>query len=119
MTQEQSNRNGPQIPDRSRRAILAFSGALTFENCFELKQAVSDEIRRKRPEVILDLKHATCMDSAVLELLVDLGDQMRAQGMTLKLIGLTKLCRDILLVTRTVNCLNVYQDLHEAITNSQ
>jgi anti-anti-sigma factor len=106
-------------PERSRRAILTFSGALTYENCAEMTRSISDEIRQNRSEVILDLNHVPFMDSAVIELLIDVSQQMESQGGKLKIIRLQEICRDILLVTRTTQILHVYKDLHAAITNTR
>ena len=106
-------------PERGKRAILTFSGALTHENCAEMERSISDEIRQMRSEVILDLNHVPFMDSAVIELLVDLSEQMQSRGAMLKIIRLQKICRDILLVTRTIQTLQVYKDLHAAITNTR
>ncbi|MGD8834411.1 MAG: STAS domain-containing protein [Desulfobacteraceae bacterium] len=106
-------------PERNRRAILTFSGALTHENCSEMERSISDEIRQKRSEVILDLNHVPFMDSAVVELLVDVSEQMESRGGKLKIIRLQDICRDILLVTRTLQSLQVYKDLHAAITDAR
>jgi anti-anti-sigma factor len=114
-----SARQTQTAPERSRRAILTFSGALTHENRAEMERSISDEIRQLRSEVILDLNHVPFMDSAVIELLVDLSQQMESQGGKLKIIRLQEICRDILLVTRTIQTLQVYKDLHAAITNTR
>jgi anti-anti-sigma factor len=107
------------VPERSRRAILTFSGALTHENRAEVERSISDEIRQSRSEVILDLNHVPFMDSAIIELLIDVSQQMASRGGKLKLIRLQEICRDILLVTRTTGTLHVYKDLHAAITNTR
>lgn len=108
-----------KVPERGRRAILTFNGTLTHENCAEMERSISDEIRQMRSEVILDLNHVPFMDSAVIELLVDLSEQMQSRGTKLKIIRLQKICRDILLATRTMQTLQVYKDLHAAITNTR
>ncbi|MGD8834085.1 MAG: STAS domain-containing protein [Desulfobacteraceae bacterium] len=106
-------------PERGRRAILSFSGALTHENCAEMERSILDEIRQMRSEVILDLNHVPFMDSAVIERLIDLSEEMQARGAKLKIIRLQKMCRDILMVTRTLQTLQVFKDLHAAITNAR
>jgi anti-anti-sigma factor len=105
-------------PTAGRRAILSYTGALTRENCTELKQAVLTEIDRQRSEVILDFKHVVLMDSAALEVLMELNESMQAQGKRLKIVRVQKLCKDILIATRILYNLNTYKDLHAAITST-
>ena len=114
-----AKRKTRRTTERSRRAILTYSGVLTHEHCAEMERSISDEIGQMRAEVILDLKHVPFFDSAVIELLVDLHEKMLSRGAKLKIIRLQNVCRDILLVTRTMQTLHVYKDLHAAITNTQ
>lgn len=107
----------PNQPVTGRRAILPYNGALTLENCFELKQDVQAEIQHQRTEVILDFKHVMLLDSAALEMLVELNESMQAQGKLLKIIRIQGLCMDILIATRILHNLKIYEDLHAAITD--
>jgi anti-anti-sigma factor len=118
MAETVNNSNAPLQPAAGRRAILPFNGALTHENSAELKQAVLAEIKRQRSEVILDFKHVVLLDSAALEILVDLHEIMQAQGKRLKLIRVQSLCMDILMATRILHTLNTFEDLHAAITHT-
>lgn len=113
------NYTTPKQAIAGRRAILPYNGALTHENCGGLKQDVLSEIQRQRAEVILDFKHVLLLDSAALEVLVDLHETLKTQGKCLKIIRLQKLCSDILMATRLMHTLNTYDNLHAAITHSQ
>lgn len=116
---ETQNTTAPRQAIAGRRAILPYNGALTHENCGGLKQDVLAEIRRQRAEVILDFKHVIIVDSAALEVLLDLHETLEKQGKRLKIIRLQKLCSDILMATRLMHTLKTYNNLHGAITNSQ
>lgn len=113
------NTTATTSPIAGRRAILPYNGALTHENCTELKQDVLAEIQRKRSEVILDFKHVKLLDSAALDVLVDLHESLKTQGKHLKIIRIQKLCLDILMATRLMHTLKTYENLHAAITHTQ
>lgn len=99
------------------RAILAPESSIIHENCQPLKSKFDDALKQNKTEVILDCKNVSLMDSAALELLVQIHAELRSKGGALKIVGLNEVCRDILLVTRIINVLFVYKDIHEAITS--
>ncbi len=59
------------------------------------------------------------LDSAALELMIDIHDTLMSQGGALKIVGLNEVCRDILLATRIINVLFVYKDINEAISHKR
>ena len=97
------------------RTILAPSAPLSIKNIEELTAVFNDVIQRPKSEVILDCKSAKFMDSAVLELLVQVHNDLKKNGGELKIIGLNEICRDILYATRLINVFNVFPDINAAI----
>ena len=80
----------------------------TFEECISLQ----------RTDIILDCKAVAYMDSDALQLLVRMHETLRNRGNLFKIIGLNDVCLDIFVATRLIH-LNVYEDIHEAMRNTQ
>lgn len=97
-------------------AALALKKSITWENCGDLKKKLKKKIDTGHTEIILDFKKVDHLDSAALELLVEIHDTLMQIGGALKIAGLNEVCRDILLATRIINILFVYKDINEAIT---
>ena len=117
--------NSPEFSEHSKtgsinvggRAILAPESSITYENCQPLKSEFDDALKENKTEIILDCKQVSLVDSTALELLLQTHAELRSKGGALKIVGLNEVCRDILLVTRLINVLFVYKDIHEAITS--
>jgi len=97
------------------RTILAPTAPLSIKNIEELTVVFKDCVQRPNSEIILDCKSAKFMDSAVLELLLHVHNDLKNNGGELKIIGLNEICRDILYATRLINVFNVFSDINEAI----
>jgi len=72
-------------------------------------------MNQERTEIILDFKGLSFLDSAALELLVNMHEELRNRSGKLKIVGLDAVCRDILLVTRLINVFYVYENIHDAV----
>jgi anti-anti-sigma factor len=99
------------------RIVLAPEGSVTHENCHQYKEKIETAIQGKKPEIIFDCRQVDLFDSAALEFLIQIHAELRSKGGALKIVGLNEVCRDILLVTRVMNVLFVYEDIHDAIMN--
>lgn len=97
------------------KIILSPNGPLTCQNCQDLEDTVRDSVNQYKAAVILDCKDIPFLDSAVLELLLKLHQELRDIGCALRLANLNTICQDILIATRLTHVLPVYQDIHEAI----
>ena len=97
------------------RTVLMTEGSITYEECPEIEKKIDDAIQLNQVDIILDCKHVSFLDSAALELLLKMHNELRGRGGTLKVVGLNDVCRDILVVTRVMNALLVYKDLNEAM----
>jgi anti-anti-sigma factor len=97
------------------RAVLAPKEALTFQNCKALAAKFQEFMNQGKTEIILDCKAVSFIDSAALELLIKIHDDLKARGGVLKLIELDEVCADILLATRLINVFFVYENIHQAV----
>jgi len=97
------------------RTILAPKDPLTHENHKAFEAMLDKAMSQHKTEVILDCKAVSFIDSAGLEMLVDIDKKLRTRGGILKIIALNDTCKDILVVTRLSSDFHVYEDIHEAI----
>jgi anti-anti-sigma factor len=97
------------------RTVLMPREALTCQNCEDLETAFSSCLTHQRIEIALDLNETPYLDSEALELLVRMHEELRKRGSSLKIVRANELCRDILIATRLMSVLSVYENLSEAI----
>jgi anti-anti-sigma factor len=97
------------------RTILTPKEPLTHENCQDVEAMFNEAMNQHRTEIILDCKAVSYMDSAGLELLVQVDEKLRKRGGILKLIALNDVCKDIFVATRLIGVFPVYENVHEAI----
>lgn len=98
------------------RTVLTPEGAISLNSCTTLQARLDAALSQNKSEVILDCKKVTYFDSAALSLLLLYHEKMREAGGTLKLTTLNEVCRDILVATRLINTLFVFEDVHKAVT---
>ena len=98
------------------RTLLNPGKSITHENCQEIKDRIDTQIKQQKTEIILDCKAVAFLDSAALELLLQTHEELRRQGGALKIAGLNQVCQDILVATRLIHTLYVYEDIHKAVT---
>ena len=95
--------------------ILTPKGPVTQQNIEALKTMFNESMGNNKSEIILDCKSVPFMDSKALELILEMHDELKKQGGTLKLININAVCRDIFIVTRLINVFHIYDDIHKAI----
>ena len=118
MPNKQKHTEHPKVGDMNggSQTVLAPESSITHENCHELEESINDAVKQNKTEIILDCKSVPFLDSIALELMVKIHDEMSNKRGALKIVGLNAVCRDILKATRIINLLNVYDDIHKAIT---
>ncbi len=99
------------------RIVINPKASITYENCEELEAKFDESINHGKTEIIMDCKSVAYMDSEGLALLLRMHVNMKKKGGKLKLSGMNKVCRDILLATRLITVLHVYNDMQTAITD--
>ena len=111
---DQKKINGSRVYDRK---VLTPGKSIVYENYKETKDRIDKLIKEHITEIVLDCKSVEYMDSAGLEFLLNTHEELRDQGGALKITGLNAVCRDILMATRLINSLYVYEDIYEAVTS--
>lgn len=95
--------------------VITLKEPVNHQNCKELEASVLDAIGESRRPIILECKGVSYLDSAALEMLLQLQDAIKERGSQVKLVGLNALCRDIMMVTLLINQFNIYSNVPEAI----
>ena len=79
-------------------------------------QTLLEECREAgQPRVVLDLRDVALVDSAGLELLLDVQEEYRRHGGTLKLATPNDLCREILTLTGVGRRFEIFDDTVRAV----
>ncbi len=99
----------------NRRKVLNIHKSLTYKNCEEVEATFKDYLDQQKNEIIIDFSKISFLDSAGLELLLDMQNELKQQGGALKLVHLDKLCLDILKATQLIGVFRIYEDMNKAI----
>jgi anti-anti-sigma factor len=97
------------------RAVVAPKESITYQNVVQYKVQFEEFLNQNKTEILLDLKAVPYLDSAALELLAKIHEELKGRGGHLKLFGMNAVCKDILTATRLVNVLHLYNDIHGAM----
>ena len=93
---------GGEVPFTSESVPAARK---VFEQCFGKEQ----------PRLVFDMQHVPLLDSAALELLVEMRERCLRCGGALQLAAPTDLCRDILQATEVAGQFAIFDDLITAV----
>lgn len=99
--------------EKSRHgAIDVVSGdeSLTLDNCDSLRRLLEGCVNDGQPQVVLDCQQIPLIDSAGLELLLDIRQACARRGGVFQLAGLNTLCLDILQITNIASLFELYDD---------
>ena len=102
-------------PRKKGRKVLNINRSLTYENCEEVEATFKDYLEQQQKEIIIDFSKITFLDSEGLELLLQMHNELKLQGGTLKLVHIDALCLDILKATQLINVFRIYEDMNKAI----
>ncbi|HOA72624.1 MAG TPA: STAS domain-containing protein [Phycisphaerae bacterium] len=94
--------------------VLAVAEAMTHAECAELKDLVTRAMASGSGKIALDLSEVPFMDSAVLELLLQLSKDCAARGGRLKLVSPSPNCQEILRLTDLRSRFDVQSSVEEA-----
>lgn len=97
------------------RTVLSPKEPLTQQNCADLEASFRSCLTHPKVEILLDLESVPLLDSAALELLLSMHEEMLTRAGVLKIVNLNPLCREILIATRLFNVFSVFENVSEAI----
>lgn len=97
--------------------IITVTGDITLNTGADvlLKDKVHSLLQQGRKKLLLDVSTVSYVDSAGLGQLVQSHVTVSRNGGSLKLLGVTKRLKDLLVVTRLVTVFDVYDDEKSAV----
>ena len=95
--------------------ILKPNGPLTLDDTGLFKKRVRDVLTRSLGRFVLDTSAVAFVDSAGLETLADLADELAESGQTLKLCGSTDTVREVLELTDLASSFEHFEDIGDAV----
>ena len=93
--------------------VLTIREAVTAAECDEFRGAFREALGTGRT-IILDLAEVPFLDSAALEMLLDLFGEQAERGGRVKLAALSPNCQEILRITDLRGRLDVYDSVEDA-----
>jgi anti-anti-sigma factor len=102
---------------RSQGAVRVIGGdqSLNAENIAAASNVCEQALAEGQPKVVFDLEGISLIDSAGLELLLDIRDRCSQRGGALHLASPSVLCRDILQATQVADQFAIFRDALSAI----
>ena len=96
-------------------AVIRLDGLMTHENLSQVEVELTERSETGQPRILLDMSRVPLLDSAAMNLLLDLQDNSSYRGGVVKLVGLTPLCREILEITGVFRKFEVFDNQIAAI----
>jgi anti-anti-sigma factor len=98
-------------------AVEVISGGdrIAGERVVELSAVLGKQLDRGQPQIVLDLQGVAVIDSAGLELLLDVQEKCQRMGGALKLAGMGTLCREVLKATGVGARFELFRDSGGAV----
>ena len=104
--------------ERSRQGavdVVRGSDPLNADHVEKVLRLLSACSTHGQPRVVLDLEQVPLIDSAGLEMLLDVQEDYQRRGGALKLACRNPLCREILTVTGVGKQFEIYSDVASAV----
>jgi len=95
--------------------ILELRGQLKEEGDVPLGEHVADLVRRRRLNLVLDMRHVTRVDSTGIGLVAAKFLTLRRLGGDLKLLHLTERARQLLAITKLAHVFEIFDDEQDAV----
>lgn len=100
---------------RGTSTIISIHGSLVNEELSKLNDAIEESLRSGTPNIVLELSEVPYIDSAGLELLLDLVSRLGKLGGDIRLAALNEVCLEIFSATRMDNFYNPFGDADSAL----
>ena len=100
--------------DHDTISVLIVSGELTADQADAFRRACQDRFAAGIRHVVLDIEHLTLVDSAGLELLLWISDEVAGWGGQLKLVSPDETIRKILEITRLDRRFHIHLSIESA-----
>lgn len=100
--------------DHGPTSVLTISGELMHDQVDVLRRACHDRISHGVHNLVLNLEHLTMADSAALEFLLWLREELSAKQGQMRLVKLDQIVRTILEITRLDRRFEVHDSIESA-----
>jgi anti-anti-sigma factor len=95
--------------------VISGGDRISGEHVAELARLLEARLERGQPLIVLDLQGVALVDSAGLELLLDVQEKCRRMGGALKLANPGGLCREVLKATGVGARFEIFRDSRGAV----
>lgn len=95
--------------------VITPEAALNHETAGKLSEAFAEKTYSGQPMVVIDMSNVPLVDSAALETLLDIKQQLHESAGSVKLAGLTQLCEDVFRITGLMERFDIYADTKAAV----
>jgi anti-anti-sigma factor len=95
--------------------VISGGDRISGEHVAELAKVLESRLEKRQPHIVLDLQGIALVDSAGLELLLDVQERCQRLGGALKLAGLGALCREVLKATGVGTRFEIFRDSGGAV----
>ena len=89
--------------------------ALVDEAAEQFSEAMRNCVSGSNPRVVIDMSEVGYMDSAALEGMLDIADQLSERGAQLKIASVTPTCREIMELTGLSGQFQFFEDVNAAV----
>ena len=103
--------------DHESITVLTMSGSLTHDQVDACRRACQERFDAGIKDIVLDMEHVELVDSAGLELLLYLIDELSNWAGQLKLVNPDEVVRKILHVTRLEQRFDIHASVESAATS--
>lgn len=95
--------------------VISGGDRIAGEHVEELAAMLESRLDRGQQQLVLDMHQIALIDSAGLELLLDVHEKCQRMGGALKLAGLGPLCREVLKATGVGARFEIFRDTSGAV----
>jgi anti-anti-sigma factor len=95
--------------------VISGGDRISGEHVEELQALLESRLDRGQPQIVLDFQSIALVDSAGLEMLLDIQEMCQRMGGALKLANLGALCREVLKATGVGARFETYRDCGGAV----
>src|SRR5262245_2865813 len=95
--------------------IISGGDRISGAHVTELAKLLEGRLDRGQPQIVIDLQSVAIIDSAGLELLLDVQEKCQRMGGALKLANLGALCREVLKATGVGARFEIFRDSRGAV----
>jgi anti-sigma B factor antagonist len=109
-----------QFSDHGRGAVVGLTGEIDLSNAEGMRRAIARAIPNHAVVLILDLSEVDFLDSAGIQLIYQLREDLRARGQVLQLVvGSTSPTHDALTLAGVTHHVEIVETLDDALRASR